>query len=609
MRKLTAAILAIILCTITMAAGSEGIDLAGYSYEELLEIRDQVDSRLEELKRQYEIEHANRIFAFENPELILFIDRTVTQQPVITYAAEDAPRQTAFIWSSSDEKTATVNANGTVRAIAPGDAVITAAAADNPYLSTSYTVQCAIPVDGITVWGPPEPLVLGAEAEKAAYEAGYSIEPEDAYFQDVLWASSDETVLTIDEYGKLQAVQPGKATITATSLENPPARGRAVSGSCEVTVIQTVTSLDGPQETIVIQTGEKKTLELIIAPENASNRTVLYTSTDPEVASVDANGTVTAVSCGECDILCEAADGYGAAAKCHIQAVKAVTGVTVPTEQMILPVGGTGTIEAVITPEDASDQRLVWTSTNVFVARVADGKVEAVGQGDCVITCTTQDGTEISASIRVHVPTFFIESDAYTVTGKQGLTIPVIRNQEDCALELEGENEYFTASWTAEGLKIEPAAAGTGTIRVSNGAAPEDTVTITVSIENSAVYNQESYPAIAYMELVRVPDLYEKAQISIHGRILHISDENDMKTFMVGTAGEKYTDEVIWVRCDPALLPEDTEITGGEMITVYGLFRLERSWSEVLQAETTVPALDAEKIVLARQNPEIAPGD
>ncbi len=592
------ALILLVVCMLAFGTGTAEFDVGQYTYEELTEIKQLVDARLEELNRQYAIEHADRTFSFAESEQVVFIGRNTEQQPDVTIISEEAPAKTQFIWSTSDDTVATVSTSGRVTAVAAGDAVITAAAEDNPYLTVSYTVHAAIPVEQITIWGPTDSLVLSNEPEEAIFDLGVSIEPEDAYYQEVTWASSNEEIITVDEAGHLQALQPGQAVISAVSTEIPVAGKKAIRAEYKVNVIQAVTSLECAQNSLKLNVGETATVAVNAIPENASNKKLTFTSSDPEVATVDERGTVKTMGCGECDILCEAADGFGASVNIHVRAVKMVSKILIDTKQITMPIGSSHTIEAVVNPEDATDPTLLWTSSNVFVARVAGGKVEAVGQGDCVISCISMDGSNITVSVKVHVPTFSVEAEAYSVTEKQGMVIPVVLNQKNCKLEAATESAFFTVTLNEAGLKIDPVAAGSGVVTLMNPEAPEDTIQIQVTIENSAVFNQTSYPPIAYTELVKAPALYEKAQISIFGKVIHISEEEEKKILMLGTGGDTYTDQVIRVNCDPALLPEDREITEGEMMTIYGLFYLDHYYSEILQAETVVPALEAEKIVI-----------
>ena len=84
MRKLSSAILAIILCMVILPAWSEETDLSGYSYEELLTLRDAIDSRIEEIERENAVANADRRITFEQEEVRLYLGGTVNQFPSLS---------------------------------------------------------------------------------------------------------------------------------------------------------------------------------------------------------------------------------------------------------------------------------------------------------------------------------------------------------------------------------------------------------------------------------------------------------------------------------------------------------------------------------------------
>ena len=123
---------------------------------------------------------------------------------------------------------ATVDENGKVTAVSPGEATITATTEDGSYTDTcTVTVnKRIIDVTGITV--SPESLTL-TEGETGDLTA--AIEPEDADNKNVTWSSSDEAVATVDENGKVTGVSEGTAIVRAVSEANPEA-----VAECTVTV-------------------------------------------------------------------------------------------------------------------------------------------------------------------------------------------------------------------------------------------------------------------------------------------------------------------------------------------------------------------------------------
>ena len=594
---LMAGILTLAMLACCSIAETAGFDVTQYSYEELLEIKEQVDARLVELEKQQAMESKDREISFEQEELLVFVGDRGRLRANVERLTEDAPRKTKLVWTSSDPEIARVNVDGYVSAVAGGDAVITACADDNPYISASYTLHSAVPVENITLYGAEEPLMLGNDEETASVRIGFSIEPEDAYFQTVVWKSSNEEIATIDEEGQVRGLQPGKVTITATSAEESPAGKKPKTATCNVIVTQQVTGMELNETEIAMDLRQKVKLEVKVTPENADNKSVVFTSGNPEIAEVDAGGNIKAIAPGECDILCEAADG-GAEATCHVTVSRLVNAITVKEPEIRMGIGATKTVETIVFPQDATNTALNWSSSNVFVARASNGVIEAVGQGECEITCTAADGSNVSATIHVVVPAFGVEQTSYTVEEKSGLVIPVLISQAGTEITCESSSELFTAEMiAADQVKITPIAAGNGEVALAQADGEGEKITLQITIADSAVYNEVSYPRIAYEELAQHPETYEGSQMSLYGQVLQIEngEEAGEVVLTVGTGGKKYNDKVFRVKCRKELLPEETE--AGSYLTIYGLYRNETVYSEALGSNVTVPAMTAEKIM------------
>ena len=104
-----------------------------------------------------------------------------------------------------------------------GNAVITCTAADDEYIFAEASVQVVLPVTKVSLDAAEATLLL-AERDPAAANTtlNYSVGPENAYIQDVMWSSSNEDVAIVDENGRVSAVAPGTATITAVSKDDQP---------------------------------------------------------------------------------------------------------------------------------------------------------------------------------------------------------------------------------------------------------------------------------------------------------------------------------------------------------------------------------------------------
>jgi len=151
--------------------------------------------------------------------------------------------------------------------------------------------------------------------------------------------------------------------------------------------------------------GGTETLHAVIDPPDATNKNVTWNSSNSSVATVSANGTVTAVAAGIASITVTTVDGNKTAG-CNISVVTsaiAVTGVNLNKSSISLNVGDTETLNPTITPSGATNQNVTWSSGNTSVATVSTGGlVTAVAAGTATITVSTVDGNR-TASCNVTV--------------------------------------------------------------------------------------------------------------------------------------------------------------------------------------------------------------
>lgn len=255
-----------------------------------------------------------------------------------------------------------------------------------------------------------------SETLTAEMNAGEEVEADDT----IIWTSADDTIADVDNNGKVTAKKAGTTTITATALDGK------VKAECKVTVSQTaapqvsVTGIKLDTAKATLNVGKTKLLTATIAPANASNKNVTWTSSNPKVAKVDAKGKVTAVAAGTATITAKTADGaFTAKAVITVKAVK-VTGVKVNVSKASLAVGKTKTLKATVAPANATNKNVTWTTSNKKVAKVsAKGKVTAVAPGTATITVTTKDGKfkkKTVITVKPKAPDFTLSSTKRTAT-------------------------------------------------------------------------------------------------------------------------------------------------------------------------------------------------
>ena len=227
-----------------------------------------------------------------------------------------------------------------------------------------------------------------------------TVSPSNASNKSVTWTSSNNSVATVDYNGVVTAISAGTCTITATARD-----GSGVSASCAVTVPKLVSGITLNQSTLNMNVGSTAQLITTVSPSDATNKSVTWSSNNTSVATVNANGLVSAVATGTCTIQATAQDGSGKSGSCAVTVTQLVTSITLNYNSLNINAGAQAQLIATPYPSTASNSSVVWTSSNTGVATVnANGLVTAVSAGTCVIAATAQDGSGVSASCAVTVP-------------------------------------------------------------------------------------------------------------------------------------------------------------------------------------------------------------
>ena len=299
-------------------------------------------------------------------------------------------------WSSSDTSVATVSDTGVVSAVKAGSATITATTAEGGFKATCNVKVSAPSVTGVSLDRSEASLKVGESVTLSA-----SVSPSDAANRSVTWSSSDSSVASVDGNGVVTAAKAGKATIKVTTDDG------GFKASCTVTVsAPSVTGVSLDRSEASLKVGESVTLSATVSPSDASNRNVTWSSSDSSVASVDGSGVVSAAKAGKATITVTTEDG-GFKASCTVTvAAPGVSGVSLDQNDVSLSVGESVTLSATVSPDNASDRSVSWSSSDSSVATVSDkGAVKAVGGGTATITVTTNDGGySDSCTVRVSKP-------------------------------------------------------------------------------------------------------------------------------------------------------------------------------------------------------------
>lgn len=180
-------------------------------------------------------------------------------------------------------------------------------------------------------------------------------------------------------------------------------------------------------ENLELLVGRTSTLRATIKPANTTDKTVTWTSDKPEIATVDADGTVTAVSEGEAVITAKCGS---VAAQCTVKVnpIIPVTGITITNPSLAINVGDTHKIDYTIQPANATEPVVIWTSSNQEIAAVSDdGVVIGIKAGKAVITaeCQGQQATCMVTVSNVEARTLKIIPADVTIKMGQTTTLDV----------------------------------------------------------------------------------------------------------------------------------------------------------------------------------------
>ncbi len=279
--------------TVTInAAGYENVTCS-------IEINGQM-THFEQLFASQEIVHVTSVSLDQSS---LELSTGDTHELVATVLPINATNKELF-WSSSDESVLTVT-DGVITALKEGKATITVKSKDG-YKSSSAEVTVV-----------KKPSVIHASSVSLnettlnmetgdRYTLQATVLPSNASDKSVSWSSNNESVATVNNKGKITAVSAGQAIITVITTDG------GLTASCSVNVTQKNVPATGVKlnyNELELSVGDSESLVATVLPTNATNKEVIYSSTNEAVVTVDENGVVNAVGAGDAIIVVKAVDG------------------------------------------------------------------------------------------------------------------------------------------------------------------------------------------------------------------------------------------------------------------------------------------------------------
>lgn len=307
-------------------------------------------------------------------------------KPDVAIVPENALNRN-YTLKSLDERVAALDDEGFVVLKSYGKARIQATTEDG-----GYTDVCEFDVYEHTVG-------IRFETEQARVRKGGRLtlsavaQPEGKTDGRLVWSSSDGSVASVDEEGVVSGKSKGEAVITVTAVDG------GYTAECRVRVYQPVTELRMDNRSMTVNTGEDRQLTATILPYDADNKSIVWSSDNPDVADVNGKGVVTGVKAGQTVIRATSED-EGISDFCVVTVNQPVTGVSLSKSELSFSkIGDAEQLVASVQPADATNKELNWSSSDESVAIVSNGRVLCSGYGSAIVYVTTVDGGYMASCV------------------------------------------------------------------------------------------------------------------------------------------------------------------------------------------------------------------
>jgi uncharacterized protein YjdB len=310
---------------------------------------------------------------------------------------------------------------------------------------------------------------------------------------NVLWTTSDPLIATVSASGVILGVSDGEATISVSSIDGK------YHAECTVQVSSMITGIQLDSDTLTLDVGQEKQLNIQIFPSNIE-ADIQWQSSVESVATVSSDGLVTALSAGTTSIIAKTVDG-NFTATCSVTVWNAVTSVTLSESKLALNKGVSQSLTVSILPENAS-QQITWKSSNESVASVdQNGMVTAVGNGTAVITATSYNGLSATCQITVSASVLGVKLNisSQTIAVGEEFTLTATLNPVDATIN--------TVSWTSSNSAV-ASVSGSGVVI----GKKVGTATITVKTTDGG-YTASCLVTVSSGDTNKVTISFEKQEI------------------------------------------------------------------------------------------------
>ncbi len=350
-------------------------------------------------------------FAPGNGVLTLWVGDKKGVAPIVDV---DSTQSRDVVWSSENVSVATVDATGTITAVAPGTSIIHATSIADPRAKADLLIT-VLAARNVAVM--PASLALGTQ-QRGQLSAAVTI--DNGLSTAVVWSTSDPSVATVSGTGQVTGIVPGIAVITATSVGDPTRSGLSV-----VTVTPSIRSVDVTPATIASYVGDQHQLVADVVTDGPLPRTVTWRSSNSAVATVSSTGIVFSMAIGQATITAVSTVDTTMRSSAQLT-VAAAPLVGVSPSSANMTIGELRTLTPLITVAAGVTTAVTWRSTAPAVASVnSSGTVQGQAIGTAVITMiSVADTTRRATSTITVIP--IVRSVSVTPSNASGFVGDVI---------------------------------------------------------------------------------------------------------------------------------------------------------------------------------------
>lgn len=332
--------------------------------------------------------------------------------------------------------------------------------------------------------------------------------------ENLVWTSSSDIVTVSNGY--VLAHGYGVAIVTATSIDGQSASveisvsaNTSTNSQPEVPVVPDnsvvtpdvditpvtpntdtikVNSVQLNTNSLTMEIGDTASLVATVLPSNATNKSVTWSSSNKKVATV-MNGIVTATGIGKATITVKSVDGDKKATVSIVvkEKVIPVSNVSLNNSNISMSIGNSKTLKATVSPSNATNKTITWTSSNTNIATVKDGEVIAKSNGAVIITATSTNGKSASCTVVIGKPTLSISKTEMSIIDEKTRKLTTSLSYDILDQGVTWSSSNTSIATVDSNGNVKANAVGTATITAKSNYDSSITVSCKVTVRAARV--------------------------------------------------------------------------------------------------------------------------